>query len=116
MGNVPSSTICCSTQYRFFTPRPRRASGTSFQPQPWKGVYTTLKLSATWATEARSLIIAMTLDMNILSVSSPSRVMSPAFTASSKAMRFTPVKMSICSRRAAMAAACWGGSCAPSAQ
>ena len=116
MGNVPSSTICCSTQYSFFTPSPRRASGTSFQPHPWNGVNTTLNVSATCATEVRSLTIAITLAMNILSVSSPSREIIPRFIASSKSTRFTPVKISIFSRRAAIAAACWGGSCAPSAQ
>ena len=75
-----------------------------------------MKVLATCAMELWSLTIAMTLAMNILSVSSPRSVISPAFTASSKAMRFTPVKMSIFSSRWAMAAACWGGSCAPSAQ
>ena len=58
----------------------------------------------------------MTLAMKRSSQSAPSIVMRPFCTASSKSMDVTPVKMSIVSSSLAMAAACWGGSCAPSDQ
>ena len=76
-------TICFGSHRRCFTPARRRASGTSLWPQPWKGVYTSLKLSATAGMAAGSMVMAITSLRKASSVSSPMTVIMPLAMASS---------------------------------